>query len=96
MKTTLALFASMVVALAPDIAGATCSVTKERYAALTWLSTYADVVKLFGCDGEQTFRREDPGMASTTYMWDGAVPRSTITLGFGNDRLMGKSNHGLD
>jgi hypothetical protein len=29
-------------------------------------------------------------------MRDGAVPRSTITLGFGNDRLMGKSNHGLD
>jgi YD repeat-containing protein len=83
-------------ALAPDIAGATCGVTKSSYEALQMLMTYSAVVKTLGCEGEQVSRREDPGMVSTTYMWDGANRRSTITLTFGNGELMGRSQTGLD
>jgi hypothetical protein len=36
-----------------------------------------------GCEGEHISEEKSPGMVSSIYMWDGAVPRSTITLVFG-------------
>jgi hypothetical protein len=85
-----------IAALAPGAANATCGITKDRYAALQMLMTYSDVVKALGCEGEPIWRREDPGMVSTIYMWDGANRRSTITLTFGNGELMGRTQTGLD
>jgi hypothetical protein len=51
---------------------------------------------MLGCEGEHIFEEKNPGMVSSTYMCDGAVPRSTITLVFGNGMLRGRSNYNLN
>ena len=35
-------------------------------------------------------------MVSSEYMWDGAAPRSSVSLVFGNGKLMGMSQYNLD
>lgn len=95
MKTILALLLAFTT---PDAALAGCSVKKSDYAALKMMMTYLDVVKALGCNGERISEEIGPGkgMVSTTYMWDGAVPRSTIMLVFGNGQLRSRSQQGLE
>jgi hypothetical protein len=96
MKATFILLVSFASTCAPGTALATCGVTKSSYAALQMMMTYSDVVKTLGCEGEHIYEKKNPGMVSSIYMWDGAVPRSTITLVFGNGRLQSRSHYNLD
>ena len=97
MKAKLILVVSMVLACVPGNARATCGVTRASYAALQMLMAYSDVVKTLGCEGEHIFdRKDDPSMVSSEYMWDGAAPRSSVSLVFGNGKLMGMSQYNLD
>ena len=96
MKATFVLLFSFVSACASGTALATCGVTPSHYADIQMMMTYSDVVKTLGCEGEHIFEEKNPGMVSSTYMWDGAVPRSTVTLVFGNGRLRGRSNYNLN
>jgi hypothetical protein len=93
MKTILALLLAFTTS---DAALAGCSVKKSDYAALKMMMTYLDVVKALGCNGERISEENGPGMVSTTYVWDGAIPRSTIMLVFGNGQLRSRSQQGLD
>jgi hypothetical protein len=96
MKATSILLVSLASSCASGTALATCGVTKLSYAALQMMMPYSDVVKTLGCEGEHISEEKNPGMVSSIYMWDGAVPRSTITLVFGNGRLRSRSNYNLD
>jgi hypothetical protein len=95
-KAKFILLVSLASACASGTAFATCGVTPSSYAALQMMMTYSDVVKMLGCEGEHIFEEKNPGMVSSTYMCDGAVPRSTITLVFGNGMLRGRSNYNLN
>jgi len=96
MKAAFILLVSLASTCASGRALATCGVTKSNYAALQMMMTYSDVAKMLGCEGEHIFEEKNPGMASSTYMWDGAAPRSTITLVFGNGKLRSRSQYNLD
>jgi hypothetical protein len=96
MKIRFIVLVSLVSTCASGTVLATCGVTRSSYLALQMMMTYSDVVRTLGCEGEYVFEEQTPGMVSSTYMWDGATPRSTITLVFGNGSLRSRSNYNLN
>ena len=77
---------------------AQCVVTKTEFEALHIGMTYAEVVKLLGCDGEEITRSESRYASTVIYAWSGSKAVSldaTMALTFQNDKLVSKLQSGL-
>jgi hypothetical protein len=89
------LFAAIPLAVALVLPAYSCEVTKDQYALLKSKMSYADAVKVIGCDGEEVSSSEIAGFKTEIYQWTGASLGANLTAIFQNGRLLSKAQFGL-
>ena len=74
-----------------------CTVTRQVYHSIRTQSTLSQVVSAIGCSGTVIFEGPGPtGKPSKTVTWPGTKPGKLARLTFEDDRLMIKSENGLE
>jgi Domain of Unknown Function with PDB structure (DUF3862) len=71
-----------------------CDVMREQYDQLKMKMTYAEVVKILGCDGDEMSSSEVAGFKTSMYVWQG-TGNSNMDAMFQNGRLISKAQMGL-
>ncbi len=71
------------------------SVNAATFAQLKTGMKYADVVKIFGLEGEVLSENEMGGFKTVMYKWDGAGFGANVNVMFQNGKLVSKSQFGL-
>jgi hypothetical protein len=71
-----------------------CDVMKQQYNQLKMRMTYAEAVKVLGCDGEEISSSEVAGFKTNMYMWHGTGDANMNAM-FENGRLISKAQMGL-
>lgn len=72
-----------------------CKVTKAQYTALKTGDSYAEAVKVLGCEGEELSSNEIGGYKNVMYMWSGNGFGANMNAMFQNDGLVSKAQFGL-
>jgi hypothetical protein len=71
-----------------------CDVMKSQYMQLKLKMTYAEAVKILGCEGEEISSSEMAGFKTSMYVWQGTGDANMNAM-FQNDRLISKAQLGL-
>jgi hypothetical protein len=72
-----------------------CEATKAEYLRLRDGMSYAQVVEIIGCEGEENSRSSIAGITTIMYSWDGNALISSMNAIFQDDRLVNKAQLGL-
>ena len=73
-----------------------CEASLAKYGALQTGSTIEQSARTIGCRGTEMSRMAIGGQESVTISWDGNAFISSMTATFSNDRLVAKSQLGLE
>lgn len=74
----------------------TSGVTMANFSKLSTGMTYEQVVEILGEHGEEISSNEIAGIRTVMYMWEGGSMGANMNAMFQNDKMMQKSQFGLD
>jgi len=83
------------IAAAQAFAQSGCKVTKAQYDALKHGMSYAQVVSVLGCEGEELSSSEIAGFKTIMFMWEGRGFGANMNVMIQNDELVQKAQFGL-
>jgi hypothetical protein len=73
-----------------------CKVSKAQYAALKSGMSYAQVVSILGCEGDELSSSEFSGYSTVMYMWEGDSFGANMNVMLLNGKLVNKAQFGLE
>ncbi len=104
-RTISAVGATLLLLTSAAHAGECAAITFDQFKALKMGSSYADAVKVLGCEGQEMSRFEFqvpdyPDFKMTTvstvmYVWKTGKPFSSVTAMFQNDKMISRAQLGL-
>jgi hypothetical protein len=106
IRTILPACAALLIASAAEAGEFECqAITIAQFGALKMGSSYADAVKVLGCEGQEMSRFElavpdypNPRMTTVStvmYAWRSENPFSSVTAMFQNDKMISRAQFGL-
>jgi hypothetical protein len=91
-----ALAAALIVIAATCATARACAVNLDRYLSLRINDTYADVVHILGCEGQEVSSSRSRGGPIVVLRWEGQrILGTEMTATFQNNRLVSKTHNGL-
>ncbi len=67
----------------------------SQYTSLKLKMSYAEALKILGCEGEEISSSEIAGFKTAMYKWDGSSTGANMNAMFQNGRLITKAQFGL-